>query len=98
MAIDRRRLTEMITRLGERPVTTISPPGIGYGYALPDGLPRTSADERATRCGVVGRAGRQRRTREEHAVYLVRSGRVCIAGLNTKNVEATAVAMAAVMA
>lgn len=38
------------------------------------------------------------RLREEHAVYLVRSGRVCIAGLNTKNVEATAVAMAAVMA
>jgi len=37
------------------------------------------------------------RLREEHAVYLVRSGRVCIAGLNTKNVEATAVAMAAVM-
>ena len=38
------------------------------------------------------------RLREEHAVYLVRSGRVSIAGLNTKNVEATAVAMAAVMA
>ncbi|HUG25622.1 amino acid aminotransferase [Piscinibacter sp.] len=37
------------------------------------------------------------RLREEHAVYLVRSGRVCIAGLNTRNVEATAVAMAAVM-
>lgn len=37
------------------------------------------------------------RLREEHAVYLVRSGRMCIAGLNTKNVEATAVAMAAVM-
>ena len=37
------------------------------------------------------------RLRDEHAVYLVRSGRVCIAGLNTRNVEATAVAMAAVM-
>ena len=37
------------------------------------------------------------RLREEFAVYLVRSGRVCIAGLNTGNVEATAVAMAAVM-
>jgi aromatic-amino-acid transaminase len=35
--------------------------------------------------------------REEHAVYMVRSGRMCIAGLNTKNVEATAVAMAAVL-
>ena len=38
------------------------------------------------------------RLREEFAVYLVRSGRMCVAGLNTKNVEATAVAMAAVLA
>jgi aromatic-amino-acid transaminase len=38
------------------------------------------------------------RLREEFAVYLVRSGRVCIAGLNTGNVEPTAVAMAAAMA
>jgi aromatic-amino-acid transaminase len=38
------------------------------------------------------------RLREDHAVYLVRSGRMCVAGLNTKNVEATAVAMAAVLA
>ncbi|HEX6704430.1 MAG TPA: amino acid aminotransferase [Albitalea sp.] len=37
------------------------------------------------------------RLREEHAVYLVRSGRMCVAGLNTKNVDATAVAMAAVL-
>ena len=38
------------------------------------------------------------RLREEYAVYLVRSGRMCVAGLNTRNVEATAVAMAAVLA
>jgi aromatic-amino-acid transaminase len=38
------------------------------------------------------------RLREEFAVYLVRSGRICVAGLNTGTVEATAVAMAAVMA
>lgn len=38
------------------------------------------------------------RLREEHAVYLVRSGRMCVAGLNSSNVEATAVAMAAVLA
>ena len=37
------------------------------------------------------------RLREDHAVYLVRSGRMCVAGLNTKNVEATAVAMADVI-
>jgi aromatic-amino-acid transaminase len=38
------------------------------------------------------------RLREDHAVYLVRSGRMCVAGLNTHNVEATANAMAAVLA
>ena len=37
------------------------------------------------------------RLREEHAVYMVRSGRICVAGLNTKNVEAVAAAMAAVL-
>ena len=37
------------------------------------------------------------RLREDHAVYLVRSGRMCIAGLNSRNVEPTAVAMAAVL-
>jgi len=36
--------------------------------------------------------------RETHAVYLVRSGRMCVAGLNSHNVEATAVAMAEVLA
>ncbi|MCF8198143.1 MAG: aspartate/tyrosine/aromatic aminotransferase [Sulfuritalea sp.] len=35
--------------------------------------------------------------REQHAVYLVRSGRMCVAGLNTKNVAYVAEAMAAVM-
>jgi aromatic-amino-acid transaminase len=38
------------------------------------------------------------RLREEFGVYLVRSGRMCVAGLNTRNVEATANAMAAVLA
>jgi aromatic-amino-acid transaminase len=37
------------------------------------------------------------RLREEHAVYLVRSGRMCVAGLSTKNVERTATAFAAVL-
>jgi aromatic-amino-acid transaminase len=35
--------------------------------------------------------------RETHGVYMVRSGRICVAGLNSGNVEATAVAMAAVL-
>ncbi len=37
------------------------------------------------------------RLREEFGVYLVRSGRICIAGLNTGNVERTAAAIAAVL-
>ena len=35
--------------------------------------------------------------REKHAVYLVNSGRICVAGLNMKNVAYVAEAMAAVM-
>jgi aromatic-amino-acid transaminase len=38
------------------------------------------------------------RLREEHAVYLIRSGRICVAGLNSRNVEAAAAAMATVIA
>ena len=38
------------------------------------------------------------RLREAHAVYLIRSGRICLAGLNTGNVERTAVAIAEVLA
>ncbi len=38
------------------------------------------------------------RLREEFGVYLVRSGRMCVAGLNNNNVETVANAMAAVLA
>jgi aromatic-amino-acid transaminase len=38
------------------------------------------------------------RLREEFGVYMVRSGRICVAGLNQANVEPAAAAMAAVMA
>ena len=38
------------------------------------------------------------RLRDEFGVYLVRSGRMCVAGLNAGNVERTAQAMAAVLA
>ena len=37
------------------------------------------------------------RLREEHAVYMVRSGRICVAGLNSSNVEVAGAAMAAVL-
>jgi aromatic-amino-acid transaminase len=35
--------------------------------------------------------------RERHAVYLVRSGRLCVSGLSTANVDRTAEALAAVL-
>ncbi|AVY93768.1 aromatic-amino-acid transaminase [Microvirgula sp. AG722] len=38
------------------------------------------------------------RLREEFGVYLVRSGRICVAGLNSRNVDYVASAMAAVLA
>ncbi len=38
------------------------------------------------------------RLKIEFGVYVLRSGRMCVAGLNTRNVEAVAVAMAAVLA
>ena len=38
------------------------------------------------------------RLREQYAVYLVRSGRICVAGLNEGNVEYTAQAMSEVLA
>jgi aromatic-amino-acid transaminase len=37
------------------------------------------------------------RLKNEHGVYILRSGRMCVAGLNTRNVEAVALAMAAVL-
>ena len=37
------------------------------------------------------------RLKDEFGVYILRSGRICVAGLNSGNVEATAKAFAAVM-
>ena len=37
------------------------------------------------------------RLKDEFGVYLVRSGRMCVAGLNTTNVERAAAAIAAVI-
>ena len=37
------------------------------------------------------------RLRSEHAVYAVDTGRICVAALNTKNVDKVATAMAAVL-
>ena len=38
------------------------------------------------------------RLKNEFGVYILRSGRMCVAGLNSSNVEATASAMASVLA
>ncbi len=64
-------------------------------------MPRRNFDYFLTQRGMFSYTGlspeQVDRLREEHAVYLVRSGRMCVAGLNTSNVNATARAMAAVL-
>lgn len=69
-------------------VLSAKKPGRDFGYFLSQrgmfsytGLSATQVD----------------RLRDEFGVYLVRSGRICVAGLNTGNVERTAAAMAAVL-
>ncbi|MNT83733.1 Aromatic-amino-acid aminotransferase [compost metagenome] len=37
------------------------------------------------------------RLREEHGVYAVSSGRICVAALNSRNIDAVAAAIAAVL-
>ncbi|MFG6447929.1 aromatic amino acid transaminase [Roseateles sp. BYS180W] len=65
-------------------------------------LPQRNFDYFLTQRGMFSYTGlspaQVDRLREEFGVYLVRSGRMCVAGLNTRNVEATAQAMATVLA
>ncbi len=83
----RQRIKAMRERL--HAVLSAKLPGRDFGYFLSQrgmfsytGLSAEQVDE----------------LREVHAVYLVRSGRMCVAGLNSGNVEATATAIAAVLA
>jgi aromatic-amino-acid transaminase len=69
-------------------VLTKKIPGRDFGYVL-----RQRGMFSYTGLG----AAQADRLREEHAVYIIRSGRLCVAGLNTGNVEPTALAMAAVL-
>jgi len=87
VAAMRERIAAMRKALHDRLVALL--PGRDFGYFL-------------TQRGMFSYTGltpdEVQRLREEHAVYMLRSGRVCVAGLNTQNVERTAQAMAAVLA
>ena len=69
---------------------------------LAERLPGRNVDYFLTQRGMFSYTGltaaQVDRLKDEHGVYLVRSGRMCVAGLNASNVEATAKAMAAVLA
>ncbi len=64
-------------------------------------LPGRNFDYFLTQRGMFSYTGlspqQAERLKDEFGVYLLRSGRMCVAGLNTRNVEATAAAMAAVL-
>lgn len=82
----RERIARMRRALHDRLVARV--PGRDFGYFL-------------TQRGMFSYTGLSAaqvdRLREEHAVYLIRSGRICVAGLNESNVERTAEAMATVI-
>jgi aromatic-amino-acid transaminase len=69
--------------------------------ALAAALPGRDLDFFLTQRGMFSYTGLSAaqvdRLREEHAVYLIRSGRICVAGLNGGNVDRTAAALAAVI-
>jgi aromatic-amino-acid transaminase len=65
-------------------------------------LPGRNFDYFLTQRGMFSYTGltpeQAERLKTDFGVYILRSGRMCVAGLNTRNVEATAEAMAAVLA
>ena len=83
----RERIQSMRRQLHDVLVARI--PGRDFGYFL-------------TQRGMFSYTGltaaQAERLKTEFGVYILRSGRMCVAGLNTRNVEATAEAMAAVLA
>ncbi|HEY0956856.1 MAG TPA: amino acid aminotransferase [Roseateles sp.] len=64
-------------------------------------LPGRNFDYFLTQRGMFSYTGltaeQAERLKTEFGVYILRSGRMCVAGLNTRNVDATAAAMAAVL-
>jgi aromatic-amino-acid transaminase len=86
VAAMRQRILAMRQRLHD--VLAAKLPGRDFGYFL---------SQRGMFSYTGLSAAQVDRLRNEHAVYLVRSGRMCVAGLNTRNVEPVATAMAAVL-
>ena len=87
LAAMRERIGAMRRSLHDRLVALV--PGRDFGYLL-------SQRGMFSYTGLT--ANQVDALREQHAVYLLRSGRICIAGLNSANVARTAEAMAAVLA
>jgi aromatic-amino-acid transaminase len=87
LAAMRQRILAMRKSLHE--VISAKVPGRDFGYFL-------SQHGMFSYTGLS--AAQVDRLREQYAVYLLRSGRICVAGLNSGNVERTAQAMAEVMA
>ena len=83
----RGRIAAMRSALHRRLVERV--PGCDFGYLL---------SQRGMFSYTGLGADQVDRLRSEHAVYLLRSGRICVAGLNESNVDRTAQAMAAVLA
>lgn len=69
--------------------------------ALKQTLPARNFDYLVTQRGMFSYTGlsaaQVNRLREEFAIYLVSSGRICVAGLNEGNIERVAKAFASVM-
>ncbi len=86
LAAMRERIAAMRRALHDRLVALL--PARDFGYFL-------------TQRGMFSYTGlspeQVQRLRDEHAVYLIRSGRICVAGLNAGNVGRTAEAIAAVL-
>ncbi len=86
VAAMRQRILAMRQRL--HAVLSAKLPGRDFGYFL---------SQRGMFSYTGLSAAQVDRLRDEHAVYLVRSGRMCVAGLNAGNVERAASAFAAVL-
>jgi aromatic-amino-acid transaminase len=86
VAAMRERILSMRQRLHD--VLQAQRPGHDFGYVL---------SQRGMFSYTGLSAAQVDRLREESGVYLVRTGRLCVAGLNSGNVERTALAIAAVL-